>query len=115
MLISLCTLFSQTINIVRRCVNQLFRNKSSLRWTLSSSLGLIRRLKVEKTSSLLLFTIGETILTEGHTREFVKIIKLFKQTTNGLIHMVYYHYLFVVDLSILHVGLVVASAPIAAS
>ena len=39
----------------------------------------------------LLFTIGETILTEGHTREFVKIIKLFKQTTNGLIHMVYYH------------------------
>src|SRR4029434_8611818 len=87
MLISLCTLFSQTINIVRRCVNRLFRNKSSLRWTLSSSLGLIRRLNVEKTSSLLLFTIGKAILTEGAKIEFIKIMKLFKQTTNGLINI----------------------------
>src|SRR4029434_6279813 len=82
---------SQTINIVRRCVNQLFRNKSSLRWTLSSSLGLIRRLNVERSPTLLFFTIGEAILTEGVKIELIKIMKLFKQTANGLINMVYYH------------------------
>src|SRR4029434_992938 len=55
LLTSLCTLFSPNnkhCNIVRRFVNQLFRNKSSLRLTPSSSLGLIRRLNVERSPSL---------------------------------------------------------------